>query len=71
VYLISEAFDKFKIFKIEVENQYNLKIKVIRSDRGCEYYGRHADLGQSSCLFILFLQKNDIIHQLSMLRDPR
>ena len=31
----SEAFDKFKIFKAEVENQHNLKIKiVIRSDRG-------------------------------------
>ena len=30
----SEALDKFKIFKDEVENQYNLKIKIIRSDRG-------------------------------------
>ena len=35
----SEALDKFKIFKTEVENQYNLKIKVVRSDRGEEYYG--------------------------------
>ena len=30
----SEALDKFKIFKAEVENQHNLKIKVIRSVRG-------------------------------------
>jgi GAG-pre-integrase domain len=36
VYLISEkseALDKFKIFKAEVENQHNLKIKTVRSDR--------------------------------------
>ena len=30
----SEALDKFKIFKAEVENHHNLKIKVVRSDRG-------------------------------------
>jgi GAG-pre-integrase domain len=36
IYLISkksEALDKFKIFKAEVENQHNLKIKVVRSDK--------------------------------------
>ena len=31
---ISEALDKFKIFKTKVENQHNLKINVVRSDRG-------------------------------------
>jgi C4-type Zn-finger protein len=30
----SEALDKFKIFKAEVENQHNLKIKIVRSDYG-------------------------------------
>ena len=30
----SEALDKFKIFKVEVENQLDLKIKIVRSDRG-------------------------------------
>ena len=29
-----EALDKFKISKAEVENQHNLKIKIVRSDRG-------------------------------------
>ena len=29
-----EALDKFKIFKAKVENQRNLKIKIVRSDRG-------------------------------------
>jgi hypothetical protein len=37
----SEAFDKFKIFKAELENRHNQKIKVVRSDCGGEYYSRH------------------------------
>jgi hypothetical protein len=37
IYLIKEplkALDKFKIFKAEVENQHDIKIKVVRSDGG-------------------------------------
>ena len=30
----SEALDKFKIFKAEVENQHDKRIKILRSDRG-------------------------------------
>jgi hypothetical protein len=30
----SEVLDKFKIFKDEVENQHDIKIKVVRFDRG-------------------------------------
>ena len=30
----TESLDKFKIFKAEVENQHDLKIKIVRSDRG-------------------------------------
>ena len=30
----SKALDKFKIFKAKVENQHNLKIKIVRSDHG-------------------------------------
>jgi hypothetical protein len=30
----SETLDKFKIFKVEVENQLDKKIKRVRSDRG-------------------------------------
>ena len=32
-----EAFEKYKIFKYLVENELDLKIKCIRSDRGGEY----------------------------------
>jgi hypothetical protein len=30
----SKALDKFKIFKAEVENQHDKRIKIVRSDRG-------------------------------------
>ena len=30
----TEALDKFKIFKAEVENQHNLRIRIVRFDRG-------------------------------------
>ena len=32
-----EAFDKFKLFKALVENELDLKIKCLRSDRGGEF----------------------------------
>jgi hypothetical protein len=40
---LSEALDKFKIFKAKEENQHNIKIKIVTSDRGGggEYYDRH------------------------------
>lgn len=40
VYLLihkHEAFEIFKLFQSEVENQLNKKIKILRSDRGGEY----------------------------------
>ena len=33
-----EAFDKFKIYKAEVATQLGVKIKIIHSDRGGEYF---------------------------------
>jgi hypothetical protein len=54
----SGLLDKFKIFKAEVENQHNLKIKIVQSDRGGEYYGKHVTYGQISCHFAWYLQKN-------------
>jgi hypothetical protein len=51
----SEALYKFKIFKAGVKNQHDIKIKVVRSDRGGEYYGRHTPYGQVSGPFARFL----------------
>ena len=56
VYLLNskdEAIDAFKQHKIEVENQLNKKIKMIRSDRGGEYEFPFQEI----CL------ENGIIHQ--------
>ena len=33
----SESFEKFKIYKNEVQNQLGKNIKTLRSDRGGEY----------------------------------
>ncbi|KAI5316461.1 hypothetical protein L3X38_036168 [Prunus dulcis] len=66
IYLIKEkssALDKFKIYKAEVENQLNLKIKVVRSDRGGEYYGRFNETGRNPGPFAKFLQEEGIIAQ--------
>ena len=75
IYIIKErleALDKFKIFKVEVKNQHNLKIKIVRSDRGGgEYYGRHTPYGQVPRPFARFLQENDIVAQYSTPCEPR
>jgi hypothetical protein len=67
----SEALDKYKIFKVEVENQHNLKIKVVRSDRGGEYYGRHTPYGQVPGPFARFLEENGIVAQYSTPGEPQ
>jgi transposase InsO family protein len=67
----SEVLDKFKVFKTEVENQHNIKIKIVRFDRGGEYYGRHTPYGQVPGPFTRLLQENGIIVQYSMPGDPQ
>ena len=67
----TEALDKFKIFKAEVENQHDLKIKIVRSDRGGEYYGRHTPYGQVPGPFARFLQENGIVAQYSTPGEPQ
>ncbi|GJZ98344.1 retrovirus-related pol polyprotein from transposon TNT 1-94, partial [Tanacetum coccineum] len=57
VYLLrskDEAFDSFKIYKAEVENQLGKRIKVLRSDRGGEYFTREFDT---------FCEENGIKHE--------
>jgi len=58
VYLLrtkDEAFGKFKEFKKMVENQKERQIKVLRSDRGGEYFSKE---------FSTFYEENGIIHQM-------
>jgi hypothetical protein len=46
----SEALDKFKQFKAEVENQHDLKIKIVRSDRGGSTMGVIPSMARSQDL---------------------
>ena len=58
----SEAFEKFKEFRAEVENQFGKRIKAIRSNRSGEYL-----LGD----FKDYLTENGIISQLTALGTPQ
>ena len=65
MYLIkrkSEAFEKFKKFKAEVENQLGKRIKAIRFDRGGEYLLRD---------FKDYLTQNGIVSQLTAPGTPQ
>lgn len=65
VYLLrnkSEAFEKFKEYKTLVENQKNKKIKIIRSDRGGEYFPES---------FTKYCEDNGIIHQRTAPYSPQ
>ena len=55
-----EAIEKFVLYKSEVENQLNKKIKVLRSDRGVEY--------ESS--FVDFCAQHGIIHETTTPYSP-
>jgi transposase InsO family protein len=57
VYLLQtkdEALDYFKIYKAEVENQLERKIKHLRSNRGGEYF---------STLFDELCEEHGVIHE--------
>ena len=59
VYLLKtkdETLDYIKIYKAEVENQLERKVKRLRSDRGGEYFPR---------LFDEFCEEHGIIHERS------
>uniref|UniRef100_A0A2N9G0L4 Integrase catalytic domain-containing protein n=1 Tax=Fagus sylvatica TaxID=28930 RepID=A0A2N9G0L4_FAGSY len=70
LYNKNEALDAFKIFKAEVEKQCGKQIKIVRSDRGGEYYGRYTEDGQAPGPFAKFLQEHGIVAQYTMLGSP-
>jgi len=64
VYLLKskdEALEKFIIYKNEVENQPNKKIKVVRSDKGGEYVSPYAE----------FCSQHGIIHEFTAPYSPQ
>ena len=68
--LKEEALDAFKVFKAGVENQCRKHIKIIRSYRGGEYYGKYTENGQAPGAFVKFLQENGIVAQYTMPGSP-
>jgi hypothetical protein len=68
---MTEALDKFKIFKAEVENQLDKKINTVRSDHGGKYYGRHTPYGQVLGPFARYLRENGIVAQYSTSGEPQ
>ena len=74
VYLMhekSQAIDIFEMFITKVERQLDKKIKIVRSDRGSEYYGRYDELGQNPGPFAKFLEKHGIRAQYTVPSTPQ
>ncbi|KAM1777899.1 hypothetical protein ACFX11_044504 [Malus domestica] len=67
----AEALSAFKTYKVEVEKQKERKIKIIRSDRGGEFYGRYTEKGQMPGPFVKFLEEEGIIAQFTMPGTPQ
>ena len=70
LYNKNEVLEAFKVFKAEVEKQCGKLIKIVRSDRGGEYYGRYLEDGQSPGPFAKFLQEHGIVAQYTMPGSP-
>lgn len=74
VYLIhekSQAVDILEVYITEVERQLDRKVKIVRSDRGGEYYGKYDESGQNPGPFAKFLEKKGICAQYTMPGTPQ
>ena len=60
----------FKVFKAEVEQQCRKQIKIVRTDKSGEYYGRYIEDGQAPSLFVKFLQEHGIVARYTMPGSP-
>ena len=55
-----------KVYINEVKKQLDIKLKIVRSDRCGEYYGRYDESGQHPGSFAKFLDKRGICAQYTM-----
>ena len=51
----SDVLEALKVFKAEEEKQCEKQIKIVRTDRGGEYYGRYREDGKALGPFAKFL----------------
>ncbi|KAM1231132.1 hypothetical protein ACFX2F_041302 [Malus domestica] len=74
IYLLketSEAVNALQVFITEVERQLDKKVKIVRSDRGGEFYGKYDESGQCPGLFAKLLEKHGICAQYTMPGTPQ
>ncbi|KAI0524826.1 hypothetical protein KFK09_004214 [Dendrobium nobile] len=74
IYLLhekSQSVDVLEVFINEVERQLDRKVKIIRSDRGGEFYGRFDESGQCPGPFAKFLERRGICAQYTMPGTPQ
>jgi len=74
VYLLhekSQSVNALKVYINEVERQLDRKVKIVRSDRVVEYYGRYDESGQHRGPFAKFLKKRGICAQYTMPGTPQ
>jgi len=60
-----------EIYINEVERQLDKKVKIVRSDRGGEYYGKYDESGQHPGPFSKFLERRGICAQYTMSGTPQ
>ena len=63
--------DALEIYYNEVKGQLDINVKIIRYDRGDEYYGRYDETGKHPGPFAKLLQKRDICEQYTILGTPQ
>ncbi|CAL9026013.1 unnamed protein product, partial [Prunus brigantina] len=67
----SEAVNILEVFITEVERQLDKKVKIVRSDRGGEFYGKYNESGQCPGPFAKLLEKHGICAQYTMPGTPQ
>ena len=58
------------IYIYEVERQLDKKVKIVRSDRGSEYYEKYNESGQCPGPFTKLLESHSICAQYTMPGKP-
>ncbi|WVZ07573.1 hypothetical protein V8G54_020919 [Vigna mungo] len=66
-----ENVNALEVFINEVERQLDRKVKVVRSDRGGEYYGKTDESGQCPGPFAKYLESQGICAQYTMPGTPQ
>ena len=67
----AEALSAFQTYKVEVDKQKERRIKIVRSDRGGEFYGRYTEKGRMPGPLAKFLEEEGIIAQYTMPGTPQ